>query len=349
MKNGLVLAQALFLTALLIFATVLALKIRRQKKQQDALVAQLKGQRFWRVNLATEGFLDRLIRLAPFEAKGVLIDEGDTLRIKGFWQKSGKPVESAWTRSSIKVEWLGNATMRSGNLYWARLATPKGHLYFSADTGINAMNSREALSDIFRSAFPELELTEQHTKDFALEKNPRSLAVVGAFFALLLFALLDTFIWNSFELADAQLGALFSKPIVVAALLLGMPLLCFATYRSLLGGGVPSRESFSLAGMLTMTILIAIVPALKRVDQYLSAEGTQDQVYRITGLGALEPIDESKGLPPLLFRKANEYWSQFKTGEKYPIPMLRGPIGLWQIDHKLLDKPLLAFYDKQDH
>ena len=346
MKNGWLVAQGLLLLCFLSFATALVLRNRRQKKQQDALIDGLRGQRFWRVNLATEGFINKLIRLMPFEAKGVLIDEEDSLRIKGFWQKSGKPVESVWAKSGIKVEWLGNATIRSGNLHWARLATPKGHLYFSADTGMNATNSREALSDIFRAAFPEVELTERHTKDFALEKNPRSLAVMGIFFALMLFAMLDTFIWSNFELADAQLGTLFTKPAVVAAILLGTPALYFATYRFLLGSKVPSRESLALAGMLSLAIVTTTVPALKRVDQYLATNGTQDQPYIVTGLGTLEPMDDSIGLPPLRFRKANEYWSQFKTGEQYPIPMLRGPIGLWQIDHTRFDKPLLDFYDK---
>lgn len=347
MKTTLLIAQALLLCGVLVWALVLTWKTRQQKKQQDALVAELKGRRFWRVNLATESHIGRLLRLLPFEAKGVLIDGGDSFLVKGYWQKSGQPVESTWLKSSIHVEWVGNATLRSGNLYWARLTTPKGQLYFCADTGINAMNSREALSDIFRSAFPHIELTKNHTKDFALEKNPHSLMAVGLFFALALFALLDTFVWSSFELADAQIGALLSNPIAIGAALFGAPLLIFAAYRWLLSGKVPSKESWALTVLLTVAVLFAAIPGLKRVDQVLDTEGTQVRSYRVTGLGMLEPTDKALDLPSLRFRKAKAYWAQFKSGDPYPIPMLRGPMGLWQIDHAQFDKPVIDFYEQQ--
>ena len=68
-----------------------------------------------------------------------------------------------------------------------------------------ALPSREALSDIFRSVFPEYALSEEHTTDFALEKNPASVSMVVVFFGLFLFSLLDTFAITRFELTDAQL------------------------------------------------------------------------------------------------------------------------------------------------
>ena len=348
MKNGILIVQALLTCSILVALLVVTWKSRRQKKQQDLLVADLKGQHFWRVNLATEGFMGKLLRLSPFEAKGILIDEGESFRIKGFWQKNGHPVESTWLKSAVKVEWIGNTKLRAGNLHWARLATAKGQLYFCADTGINALNSREALSDIFRSAFPDIKLTEHHTKDFALEKNARSLLAVGLFFALLFFALIDTFVWSNFELADAQIGILLTHPIALTALLIGLPLLLFSAYQWLLGGKVPARESWALASMLTVAILSAATPALKRVDQALDTEGTLNRDYLVTGMGTLEPIDKTQDLPSLRFRRANEYWSQFKSGDKYPIPMLRGPMGLWQIDHAQFDMPVQDFYKKHN-
>lgn len=184
--------------------------------------------------MASDGFFQRFLRWFPFEAKGVLIDEGERFRVKGFWQKDGAPVESTWLKSAVQVEWVGNTSLLAGNLHWARLITPKGPLYFCADTGINAVNSREALSDIFRSAFPDIELTEAHTNDFALEKNARSLATTWLLFALVFFATLDTFVWSKFELADAQIAALLGQPLTMGASLLGLALLVFAAYRWLL-------------------------------------------------------------------------------------------------------------------
>ena len=114
----------------------------------------------------------------PFEAKGVLIDEGDSLRIKGHWLKEKSAFESRFQKSQCRVEWLGNRSIKAGNLHWAKLITERGTLLFSADTGINAQASREALADIFRSAFPEFALNSEQTSDFALEKNRRSLTLL---------------------------------------------------------------------------------------------------------------------------------------------------------------------------
>ena len=196
-------AVALFQLALLALVLRLFWRNRAMKKRQDALVAGLQGQRYWRINMARQPFFQRWLRVLPFEAKGVLIDEGAQLRIKGFWLHSAKAFDVVVDKSQCQVEWLGNRSLRAGNLYWAELGTERWRLLFCADTGMYALPSREALADIFRSVFPKLPLDQAQTTDFALEKNPRSLVAVCLFLALLLFALLDSFVFNHFELVDA--------------------------------------------------------------------------------------------------------------------------------------------------
>lgn len=339
----------LWLPQLVLLALLLYIfwRNRAMKRRQDQLVKGLKGLRYWRVNLARPAFYRRWLRVLPFEAKGVLIDEGDHLRIKGFWLKGSKTFDSLFDKQHSTVEWLGNRNLRAGNLYWARLATPRGELFFCADTGMYALPSREALADIFRSVFPEQELHEEQTSDFALEKNAHSVGAVALFFALFFFALLDTFVITRYELVDAQIAAILRHPLTWAAALGGLLGTLALVYRVLLGGAVPARESMVLSIFVSAALLGAALPLAKRVDQALAGSPAQSYPYRVTQLAHLSPADPAQGLPALRFPRAKEYWAQYATGSEYRIPLLHGPMGLWQLDHAEFDKPLIAFYEKQ--
>lgn len=320
---------------------------RNMKKLQDTLVQGLKGQHYWRINLARPAFYKSWLRVMPFEAKGVLIDEGDTLRLKGFWLRGRKAFDSSIDKTSASVKWLGNKHLRAGNLYWAELSTPRGEMLFCADTGMYALPSREALSDIFRSAFPEYALSDQQTTDFALEKNPRSVAMVVLFFALFLFSLIDTFVISRFELTDAQLLSMLATPLLPLGAVGVAGLLLLASYFFMNRGGVPARESMVVGSFVALAALGAALPAAKRADQWLADGATQNYAYRVTSATRLEPLDPSLGLPRMHFPRAREYWAQFPPGSDYQIPFLRGPLGLWQLDHAAFDPPLIAFYEKR--
>lgn len=339
----------LILVQLLLLGIVLYVvwRNRAMKKRQDALVQDLEGKRYWRINMAREPFFKRWLRLMPFEAKGVLIDDGAQLRLRGFWLKGAKAFDVSVPKSDCQVEWLGNSTLRSGNLYWAKLTTMRWTLLFSADTGMYALPSREALADIFRSVFPQIPLDSSKTKDFALEKNPRSLTAAVVFLALLLFALIDSFVFNHFELIEAQMGSMLGKTIVVALIMAGVALLAVLLYRWLSKGHVPARESMVLTLMLTMSVVAALLPAAKRVDQLLASQPAQLYAYRMTTPGNLEPVDTKAQLPKLKFPRMQEYWAQFPAAQEHQIPLLRGPLGLWQLDHSVFDPPIIAFYKKQ--
>lgn len=340
------LLQAALLIVMLIWLLLTLRRTRQHKRRQDALVASLKGQHFWRVNLARPAFFQRWLRLLPFEAKGVLIDEGDYLRVKGHWSKGGS-FDSRFPRNHSQVEWLGNRSIKGGNLYWAQLTTPRGMLLFSADTGSNALPSREALSDIFRSAFPEHELDETTTHDFALEKNPASIKAMAAFFALLFFGLIDTFVISRYELTDAQLGRILGAPLTWLGVALALGAMAPLCYRYLSRASVPASESVALTMFVTMALAGAALPLAKRADQLLASSPTQHYSYRVTTPAHLEPVDTTQGLPRMRFPRAREYWAQYPEGSLYEIPFLRGPMGLWQLDHQAFDPPLMDFYEKR--
>ena len=334
--------------ALLALLLTLYWKNRRQKKQQDQLVSKLRGQHFWRINLARPAFFQRWLRLMPGEAKGVLIDDGDAFRIKGFWLKDNRAFDSRIPKSSAAVEWLGNQSLRSGNLHWAQLTTPKGPLLFSADTGMYALPSREALADIFRAAFPDYPLGASHTADFALEKNPRSLGTAILFLALMAFALLDTFVFNPLEVPDVQIGWILGNPLTWVSVIVLAGALGFGLYRFLTAASVPSRESWALTFMTTLMVLAAALPLAKRVDQLLASEAARPYAYRVAQPNRLEPVDTKLGLPPLMFPRMRDYWTDYGVGKEVQVPYLRGPMGLWQLDHDQFGPPIRAYYEKKD-
>jgi hypothetical protein len=346
MKTMILILQAVTVIAALGFVLYLAWRTRQFKKQQQKMLSKIKGQRFWRINIARPEFVSKWLRVTPYEASGVLIDEGDHFKIHGFWQKTGKIVESTFLKSELRVQWLGNTSMRSGNLYWAQLTTARGDLLISADTGMNALRSREGLEDIFRGAFPDFELSDKEIADFALEKNSRTRLAMIVLFTLMGFALIDTFVVSKFELTDHQLANILLNPLALGVLLVGYGGGLYALYRYFIQGNVPARESWVLSSFLAGIFLLSLAPLAKRFDQIFAQTPSQDYAYRVVDGTKLEPLDTSLQLPNLRFPRSREYWAQFTKNEEYKIPFLRGPLGLWQLDHEKFDKPLIDFYEK---
>ena len=104
MKNAFFILQAVATVSILGLVLFLAWRTRQFKKQQQKLLSQLKGKRFWRINIARPEFISSWMRISPYEASGVLIDDGDSITIQGFWQKSGQMVESNFPRSTLSVK-----------------------------------------------------------------------------------------------------------------------------------------------------------------------------------------------------------------------------------------------------
>lgn len=346
-KTFLILQSMAFLSFLGVML-YLAWHLRQLKQQQQKILSQLKGQRFWRINIARPEFMSKWMRITPFEASGVLIDTGVDIKVQGYWQKSGKLMESSFPKTALKVQWLGNTSLRAGNLYWAQLQTGRENLLITADTGMNALQSRAALEDIFRGAFPDYPLSDKESTDFALEKNPRTKRALIVFFALMVFALLDTFVITRFELTDHQLRNILLNPVAMGALLLGYGAALYSLYRYFTAGQVPARESLVLSGLVATVCLLSLAPLAKRLDQILASTPSQNYNYRVVGVSRLEPVNTSLQLPNLYFPRGREYWTQFVIGTEYKVPFLRGPMGLWQLDHKKFDQPMLDFYQKNN-
>jgi hypothetical protein len=348
MKSASTLLAVVVLLQLALLVVVL-IQRRRQKAHQEELVSAVSGYPFWRIAIARPGHLARLWKLNPIQALGVLIDEGSTVRLKGRWPDSREVFDVIVPKTETHYPtWQGSLPLRAGSFAWAKFCTPSGDLMVTADTGFQTLSSRQALTDILRSAFPRFALPVEAKQDFALEKNRVSLTAVVVMFALALFAILDTYIFSGYELIDSQIYDLARNPMLMAVA--GILLLATGTasYAVLRGAKVPARESWALAILVAAAAAIATPPALKRVDQ-LWAPTSSATLYRYRVAQpsvTLQPVDQSLDLPTLRFTRAHEYWAQYAVGAEVEIPLLRGPLGLWQLDHHRFDPPIKTFYKK---
>jgi hypothetical protein len=316
----------------------LAVRSRRAKKSQDALVRSLQGGdhlNWFRIKLSTPHFFKRRMKLLGFESSAVLVNHPDRVRVLAELP-SGERIDRSWPKNGIPLAWIGNQNLGSSNMHWLTLGTGPEQLMISADTGFNAVQSREATADICRMISPAFELPGLATSDFALEKNKASLAAVVAFFVLLAYALLDGMIINSTELVGYGKAPALTPLVAVLAI---------PVYLLLIRGRVPSRESLTLAILMALGFVLATMPALKRADQVL-AGGARTYQYTLVSAGKLEPVE--KGPPSLNFRKAREYWQQFETGSIHEFRLIHGPLGLWQLERAEINARYRAFYRKLD-
>lgn len=328
---------------LLILFNVLALaalavtfmRMRQARRQQDQLLPELRGTPHWtRIYISRPTHFARMFKLLAYEARGVLIDEGETVRVLGE-TSPGERIDHRYQKDSLSLRWLGNRRIADGNLHWIEIGNGTNALTISADTGMNAVASREASADILRRIAPHLELPQSARAEFAIDKNRRSLFVVIGFFVLGGFALLDGVVLNDNTLLNG-------KAVMTIAPFFG--LLGIASYPMLTRGGVPSRESWALSMLLGMALAFAFVPLVKRVDQWAAADSTLTVVYKLQARGRFVSVNNTA--PAIDYGRYREYWDQFEPGSLHEFQLIHGPLGLWQLEQAQLRERLRAFYEK---
>jgi hypothetical protein len=168
---------------------------------------------------------------------------------------------------------------------------------------------------------------------FALEKNPRALAVVVAFFVLLLYALGDTFVIGHETYAEAAPFEVFIAAGVLAAL---------AAALWLRRGRVPVAESLIVALLFGAAFGAAGYPGALRVNALTDVEGLKTFQYRLTRERRLQPLTD--GLPALAFPQYYEYWEQFPSGSLHEFELRHGGLGFYQLNMQPVIERLHDFY-----
>lgn len=109
--------------------------------------------------------------------------------------------------------------------------------------------------------------------------------MAAIFFILTVFAVVDTFVVSRFELTPPQTEFLLQQPLVLAASMVVALIFLLFAYKFLSRAKVPSMEGMTFSALCTGAFLAAIIPMLKRVDQYLDSAGLQNHTYRASENG----------------------------------------------------------------
>jgi hypothetical protein len=310
-------------------------KWTRQKKAQDRIVSWVCSQdsgrtgAWHRIKFSRPAHYTRLFKLTGCEGRGILIDEPHHVRVVGELD-SGERLDIRYAKNALALQWIGSSGIRSSNMYWFALGLGGQQLMVTADTGFIVLQSREATADLCRVIAPNFDLPTLACSEFALEKNPATRTAIIVLFGLLAFACFDGIVFNKYELLNGG-RVLWALPLCIAV----QPLLYWMLSRR----GVPWRESFVVAGLICIAFAAAYIPTLKRIDQFLAADGPRPYAYRLNADALFTPLSE--GGPPQ-FRGRKRDWSAFKEGTIHEVSLVHGPLGLWQLDSASLDEKLRA-------
>lgn len=326
------------LLVLLVFLLPVFRHQRRTKRGQEALLRELQpvlGTRRWfRVNVSRPAAYRRILKMLPFEGKGLLIDEGDQLRLVAVL-RGDKRLERLWPRRPEALRWVGNASLSAGNLHWLALGHGDDGVMVCADTGMNALQSREATADILRALLPDAPLAAGALTEFALEKNRAALSVCALFLVALCLTLLD--------LALSEHELLSPRHLYPVTVLLGLTGLL--AYPLMVARRVPAREAMVLSGLLAIALGGGFTRGVLRLDQWL-AGGAVATDYRLEGGARLVPV--RPGPPPVSLRQVRAYWDQFDAGSVHTLDIVHGPLGLWQLDRRRLNATTRDWYQRND-
>lgn len=175
----------------------------------------------------------------------------------------------------------------------------------------------------------------QANTGYALEKNPYSRTAVVLFFVFLLYFLVDLTVGaERYAVApDIQWFVLTAIVTTVAAVLW------------LTRGKVPRAEGVTVAFLTGAAFAAALYPGMLRLNQITDTLGLFETEYRAEGLRVFKAVDRQ--LPTLTFSdNADEYWAQFKPGDKHRFQLRKGGLGFYQVNMAPIHARMRAFYNK---
>ena len=168
---------------------------------------------------------------------------------------------------------------------------------------------------------------------FALERSPRALAVVVAFFAFAAYAMIDGLFLRNEVYVDTPFYLTYLFAAVLVAVL---------AVRWLRSGTVPGLESSVLAVMLGLAVGAAAYPGALRVNALTDSAGLQTYAYIRAADGTYLP--PKAGLPRLSFSGYGEYWGQFADGSSYSFELRKGGLGFYQLNMVPVKAAMREYY-----
>ncbi|MBN1474884.1 MAG: hypothetical protein JW914_09730 [Syntrophaceae bacterium] len=285
-----------------------------------------------------------LLTLTPSKEIGIISITPKKISLYSINTKGNTSVQQI-DRINLHAEWLVNNLAPYSLVPWLTLADARygnSPIYITAYVGMKALlsgNPAQALNQT-KELYSKLTGKQEKlpkTNLFALEKNPASLFTLTITALLLIYAGVDGWVLNPLEIVSYQPEFI---PLIFALLVIAY--VVFSFYKIMKKKSVPPPEAFSLAMLFGVVLILAAIPAIKRIDTATATKPMQNYDYKANEKDILEPLQE--GLPKLPFVAKNEYWKQFDDNHTFQFPLQKGGFGFWQFDGRELYKDIEAFY-----
>ncbi|WP_313919835.1 hypothetical protein [Tahibacter sp.] len=307
----------LLATVFVVPVLLAALRARRRRRAQDALLAEcddgFRSLQTVRVRLARPEF--RATRIATAEGWGWLGFDAHRVRVIGRLD-DGTVIERDMLREQSSPLWLGDTVTGAHGLHWFAIGEPRLHL--SAD-GLSDWNSAAASAALYTQLAPGDAARPPRSK-FHLQSHPLSLGFVVLCAALWIYAVLDGVLSPYTLVGDHGWVNAAALACIPASLLL---------YPLLLSTRLPRKEALLLPLVLGVSVCLAAIPAIMRVDRMTGSGDFDETLYFLDTGTTFKPI--VSGPPRLRFHNSDEYWSQLHPGEEQGFYLRRGGLGLWQV------------------
>lgn len=318
-----------------------AFKLQRRRQQHiNRLLKlhqnELQHGQWFSIRYADAKRFRRWIKFFPWERVGILHIANGTINV---YLDDDSIVSMPAGESSAR--WIGQNYWPNGALNWFGLQHKDQTYFFTADTGMTIINSRQKTISIFNQIAADMIVTNPAPFDtaFAIEKNPHALFIVVVFFIFLFYYLVDNFFILSEEYVTWPAKIIFVSAGVMMLL---------ASYFYMLRNHVPKIESTVIAILLCCASVFALYPGLRRISQLIDSENAQQYRYTFSETRLLIP--DEKDLPRLTMatrKQDHAFWEQYKSGDHYDVKLRHSALGFYQIDMEPIYAQMRDFYRRQ--
>jgi hypothetical protein len=280
----------------------------------------------------------RYWKMTPSREVGILVLGSELITLHSV-NLDGERFTRRFKRSGLRPEWLGNQFMRDSNLQWFAISSAETRIIISAYTGAVALPSRRQTAEIYRNIAGQHEQFSG-TQEFALEKNPASLAILVLLASMLIYAVADGIFINPREIVGYPQHKSLLLPLVLSL----FTIFAATVYSFMIRFSVPARETLVLTMLSVFTLAGVAFPLGQRIDTALASGPAQSHDYRMVKEGIFTPVEN--GLPRLDMRLRCDYWKQYAADHRFQFMLQQGGLGLWQYDGRALDRDIETYMKK---
>lgn len=342
----LLLVSALLIALFVIFFIYVKRHTGRRERIQNKLRRDWTGKidhhTAFAVRACTKDRFHKFWKIFPWSRTGLLFI-GDTEVNLVLIDRQNKGIVRTIRRDPGGFQWVGQKFWPNGLLSWFMIRSADETYYITSETGLTIINSEKTTWEIFcntKPGPPPRDFTPPPAPgDFALEKHPLSLAIIGMFFVLLCYALIDTY----FLIEEDYLRF----PFLSVTILFGIGVAAISsvfTFRS----RIPNVTGVVLSLFLAFAAAGSLYPGMLRINQITGDSELFANAYYVDfDNDRLVPDDPS--LPHFSYnmKSTREFWQQLDPAEPFMIELRKGGLGFHQVRMTPIYDRISKFYKEK--